>query len=122
MSYSELLDTYGITILPKENALVFDAIPSGVTMLLKNPVASETSSVSLDPVKTNIFRKYKVFVPYVVSYWNNLVPNLNWRKIWCLPSKYIIVNKLFIDFILASSSYKDTKRISMSPVHSVIIL
>ena len=33
-------------------------------------------------------------VPYVLSYWNNLVSNLNWRKIWCLPYKYIIVNKV----------------------------
>lgn len=112
MSYSEFLK-YGIPILPKEYALVFDAIPSGVIMLLKNSIASELTSLKLNPADTSVgqicfsttkrnnnrdihalFQKDIVSAPNVISYLNSFTPDLNWKKIWCLPSKYLIINNV----------------------------
>uniref|UniRef100_A0A3B5R4M7 Reverse transcriptase domain-containing protein n=1 Tax=Xiphophorus maculatus TaxID=8083 RepID=A0A3B5R4M7_XIPMA len=113
MSYSELLERFGLPIPPKEYALVFDAIPSGVMMLLKSSATSVLTPPGLDAAVTNVgqicfstrkrknnrdvralFQKDIVSVPNVISYWNNFAPNLNWKKIWCLPSKYLIINKI----------------------------
>jgi len=113
LSYSELLKKYGIPIPPKEYAIVFDAIPSGVIMLLKSSFTSELTLLNLDPAVTSVgqicfctkksnnncniralFQKDIISVPNVVSYWNSFTPDLNWKKIWCLPSKYMITNKI----------------------------
>ena len=41
-----------------------------------------------------LFQKDIVSAPNVISYWNSLAPDLNWKKIWCLASKYLIINKI----------------------------
>ena len=56
MSYSEFLNKYSIPIPPKEYAVVFDAIPSGVNMLLKSSVISELTLLKLDPAVTSVGR------------------------------------------------------------------
>lgn len=83
-------------------------------MLLKTSVTSELAFLNLDPADTHtwhllvksvfplkreiwyacLFQKDMVSVPNVVSYWNNSFPNLNWKKIWCLLSKFLIINKV----------------------------
>ncbi len=35
-----------------------------------------------------------ISVPSIVSYWNNLFSDLEWKKVWCLPSKNLITNKV----------------------------
>lgn len=86
MSYSELFEKYGIAIPPREYALVFDAIPSGVVTLFRYPVASALNTLPLEPAVTSIgqicfykksnsnrdirslFRREIVSVPNVVTY------------------------------------------------------
>ncbi len=41
-----------------------------------------------------LFQRDIVSLPYVITYWNNLLPNLDWGKIWILPTKYMINNKI----------------------------
>ena len=41
-----------------------------------------------------LFQKDIVSLPYVVSYWNSFVNNLHWKKIWTLPAKCLITNKM----------------------------
>ena len=113
LSYSELLNKYGIPIPPKEYAVVFDANPSGVIMLLKSSITSELTLLKLDPAVTSVgqicfctkksnnncniralFQKDIISVPNLASYWNSFTPDFNWKKIWCLPSKYMITNKM----------------------------
>lgn len=36
-------------------------------------------------------RKFK---PYVIAYWSNFTNISNWKKVWLLPHKYLIVNKV----------------------------
>ncbi len=43
-------------------------------------------------------RNYKirslVTTPYVVSYWKNVVDQIDWKKVWTLSSKYKITNQV----------------------------
>ncbi len=41
-----------------------------------------------------LFQKELVTTPYVVSYWKIVVDHIDWNKVWTLPSKYIITNKV----------------------------
>lgn len=109
LSYSEFLNKYTLPIPPKEYAVVFDAIPSGVIMLLKSVLLPESDPLPLEPVQTEIgricflaknnrtvrtlFQKENVSTPNAVSHWNHLFPNLIWKNIWSLPYKYFITNK-----------------------------
>lgn len=113
LSYSDFLNKYSIPFSPKEYAVVFDAIPAGVIMLLRSSITSELSFLELDPAVTTVgqicfsskksnnncniralFQKDLISVPNVISHWNNFTPDLNWKKIWCLPSKFLIINRL----------------------------
>lgn len=40
-----------------------------------------------------IFQKEIVSKPCVSFYWSNYIGNINWRKVWTLPNKYLIKNK-----------------------------
>lgn len=31
---------------------------------------------------------------FVITFWNNYINNLDWKKIWNLPARYIINNKV----------------------------
>ncbi len=35
-----------------------------------------------------------ISVPYVISYWNGFVSDIPWKKVWSLPHKYLITNKM----------------------------
>lgn len=113
MSYTEFLNKHGVPIPPKEYAVVFDAIPSGIIMLLKSSLVSASDLDPLpDPTITSVgqtcfstnkrnncrirhlFQRDVVSIPNVVPYWNGLLSKLDWRKIWCLPSKFFTVNKM----------------------------
>uniref|UniRef100_A0A3P9L5I7 Reverse transcriptase domain-containing protein n=1 Tax=Oryzias latipes TaxID=8090 RepID=A0A3P9L5I7_ORYLA len=110
MSYNQFLTTYNIPVTPKEFAIVMDAIPKGVIMLFKGLVHPLPShSVSL--FETNIgktcftrtstrnkkirslFQKDIAVVPYVTHYWRKFAPDIEWKKVWTLSSKYFISNK-----------------------------
>lgn len=40
-----------------------------------------------------LFQRDIVSIPYVTSYWNTLVTNICWKKVWLLPHKYLLVKK-----------------------------
>ena len=123
LSYSEFLNKYTFPVPPKEYAIVFDAIPSGVIMLFKNVMTQETDPFPLEPVQTEVgqlcfsgtrnnnrtvrslFQKEIISIPNAVSYWNNTFTNLVWKNIWSLPRKFFITNK--------------TKEVSLKIIHRV---
>ena len=113
MSYQKFLMEYGIPIPPREFAIVMDAIPTGVVMLLRSTAGVRPTLLPLDPTESavggvcfspgtrnnncgirSLFQNDIVSVPYVVAYWNNCVSDLNWKKIWTLPSTLLITNKM----------------------------
>ncbi len=98
----------------KQSAVVFGAIPNGVIMLFKGyNSALASSEMSLpDPVDTCVggicfkstlknnrnirflFLNDYVSTPQAVSKWNRSVENILWKKVWTLPNRYLLVNKV----------------------------
>lgn len=40
------------------------------------------------------FQKELVSKPHVISYWSRFIGTINWNKVWLLPNKYILTNKV----------------------------
>ncbi len=112
LSYYDFLQKFNFPVSPKELAVVFDAIPSGVITLFKgfdrtvhtilplcDPFQTTVGKACLAPHSGNkqiraLFQKEVVSKPYVISYWSNFTNIANWKKVWLLPHKYLIVNKV----------------------------
>ena len=112
MTYNEFILKYKIIIPINEFNIIMNAIPDGVIMLFKGTAQQNPTLLPLDPTKLKIgqicfsatrnsnrrirslFQKDIVSVPYVVTYWNTFIDNLNWKKIWNLPARYMINNKV----------------------------
>lgn len=41
-----------------------------------------------------LFQKDIVTIPYIMLYWDGIVANIPWRKVWSLPLKYLLSNKV----------------------------
>ncbi len=55
-----------------------------------------------------LFQMESISVPYVISYWNGLVSDIPWKKVWSLPHKYLITNEMReIAFKLIHRIYPD---------------
>uniref|UniRef100_A0A8C5H190 Reverse transcriptase zinc-binding domain-containing protein n=1 Tax=Gouania willdenowi TaxID=441366 RepID=A0A8C5H190_GOUWI len=111
MSYSETLYTFKFPISPKQYAILFDAISIGIQMLFKNHFLPHPLSLP-SPLETDIgmtcFRQSKksnkkirslfqndvISIPYIKSFWNGFVADIRWKKVWSIPSKYLITNKV----------------------------
>ncbi len=111
MTYQEFNSKYNIIVPLNEFNTVIKAIPNGVIMLLKSTAGHNLTLLPIDPTKLEIgqicfsstrnsnrsirklFQKDVVSIPYVVSYWNFFFNNLDWKKIWNLPARYLINNK-----------------------------
>lgn len=113
-SYREFLATYTFPVTPKEFPIVFDAIPSGTLMLFRNlsnlslpsislpdPTDSPIGKICFSPRSRNnnrhlraLFQKDVVFVSHVILYWNRFVNDIDWNKVWMIPHKYLITNKV----------------------------
>jgi len=112
-SYREFLSTYNIPVTPREFAIVFDAIPSGVIMLFRCSSRLAPTSVSLPNVAESpvgkicfsqlphnnknvraLFQKEIVSIPNVTFYWNQFVNTIDWKKVWMIPQRYLLVNKV----------------------------
>ncbi|CAI5676219.1 unnamed protein product [Oreochromis niloticus] len=112
MSYSEFLNTYKFPATPKEYAILFDAIPTGIIMLFKgiqpcissvslpNPLDSHIGRICLiNHSKSNkniraLFQTESLTIPHVVSFWNSFVSDINWKRAWTIPNKYLVTNKV----------------------------
>uniref|UniRef100_A0A8C6M3H9 Reverse transcriptase domain-containing protein n=1 Tax=Nothobranchius furzeri TaxID=105023 RepID=A0A8C6M3H9_NOTFU len=112
MSYTELLNTYKFPATPKEYAVLFAAIPMGVRMLFKGvlPVVPPISPPDLvntyvgkvcliEHKNSNrniraLFQRESLSVPYVIFYWNSFVTDISWKRVWTIPNKYFVTNKV----------------------------
>lgn len=60
----------------------------------------------------SLLKKYVITVPYVVPYWNKFMLNIDWKKVWLLPSRYLLTNKVReISFKLIHKFYPSNDRI-----------
>ncbi len=41
-----------------------------------------------------LFQKEFVSKPSAIFYWSKFNGNINWKKVWVLPNKYLITNKI----------------------------
>lgn len=112
MTYQEFISKYSIVIPINEFNIVINAIPDGVIMLFKSTAGQNPTLLPIDPTKLEIgqicfsstrknnrgirslFQQDVVSIPYVVTYWNTFINNLDWKKIWNLPARYMINNKM----------------------------
>ncbi len=114
LSHNEFVARYNLQVTPKEYAVVINAIPTGTLMLFKgihmpslgqislpSPIDSPEGKVcfSSHPRNTNrkiraLFQRDVVSIPYVTAYWNQFIKDINWKKVWMLPHKFLIVNKV----------------------------
>uniref|UniRef100_A0A3P9LWP5 Reverse transcriptase domain-containing protein n=1 Tax=Oryzias latipes TaxID=8090 RepID=A0A3P9LWP5_ORYLA len=112
MSHEEFCFKYSIKIPKTEFNFVLKAIPKCIITLFKSSSLQSPTLLPIDPTKIEIgqicfsssrntnrrirslFQKDVVSIPYVVSFWNNLVYHLEWKKIWNLPAKYFLTNKV----------------------------
>lgn len=117
---------YRISVLISKFNIVIDGIPLGVIMLFKITLGQYPIWMPFDPINLEIrqicfcsphnsnhnirslFQKQVVSTSYVIIFWNKLINNLNWEKIWNLPARYIINNKV------KEVSFKITHRMSPS--------
>uniref|UniRef100_A0A1A8QY68 Reverse transcriptase domain-containing protein n=1 Tax=Nothobranchius pienaari TaxID=704102 RepID=A0A1A8QY68_9TELE len=112
-SYSEFLAKYKIPTSPKEFSIVFDAVPSGLRMLFKTacvcpPLSASPSDLTQLPLGKVCFSTYKtsnskirsLFQADLVSispatvYWDKFGHNVDWEKVWSLPQKFLLTNKI----------------------------
>lgn len=113
-SYNEFLEEYKIPVSPGDYAKVFGAISSGVCMLYRAQPRLDTQQLTLlsltdtsvgkicfscnngknNKLIRSLFKKDIITVPYVVPYWNKFVQNIDWKKVWLLPNRYLLTNKI----------------------------
>ncbi|XDV23416.1 hypothetical protein PO909_027995 [Leuciscus waleckii] len=113
LSYRDFMDAFSFPIPPKEYAVIFYAIPSGVRMLLQSsPKGPSCSPPSLDSSNLYIdnclfisseFTNKKIrsillkpcaTVPPCISFWNNKFENIDWKRFWSLKKEFLITNKV----------------------------
>uniref|UniRef100_A0A9J8BAW3 Reverse transcriptase domain-containing protein n=1 Tax=Cyprinus carpio carpio TaxID=630221 RepID=A0A9J8BAW3_CYPCA len=112
-SFADFISRYKIPITLKEFKVLTKAIPAGILMLFKSSVYTSTLSVcpprpehtSVGTIcfsgsKPNNYKIRSLFLrdiistPYVISYWNSFFNNVNWTKVWSLPQKFLLTNKV----------------------------
>ncbi len=126
-TYQEFLSHYNFPVTPKQFATVFGAIPNGVIMLFKgynsalapmyvstgsgrgiSELANEDFKSTLKNNRNirSLFLNDYVSTPQAVSKWNRSVENILWKKVWTLPNRYLLVNKVkYISFKLIHQYY-----------------
>ncbi len=117
LSYYEFLQKCNFPVSPKEFAVVFDAVPSGVITLFKglnrtlytvpplcDPFQTTVGKACLVPHSSNklicaLFQKEVVSKPYVIAYWSKQTPFSEFPcKIITLYCIYLLVY-LFIHWL-----------------------
>ena len=54
---------------------------------------------SADQEKNNykiraLFQREIIPIPYIIPNWNSIVENIPWEKVWTLPHRYLLTNKV----------------------------
>uniref|UniRef100_A0A3B3RJW6 Reverse transcriptase zinc-binding domain-containing protein n=1 Tax=Paramormyrops kingsleyae TaxID=1676925 RepID=A0A3B3RJW6_9TELE len=109
LSYTEFLQKFRLPIRPRDFAIVIDAIPKSVTILLKNYISEGISIVNpcgnifignVDVLKQKCSNKIirnalrSVSLPAARFFWSSLFDNISWVKAWNLSNKFCINNKI----------------------------
>ena len=112
MTYQDFKLKYSIIIPIDQFNIIINAIPDAVIMLFKRTAGLNPTFLPIDPTKLEtsqvcfsstrnsnrriryLFQKDVVSIPYVVAYWNTFINNLDWKKIWNLPAKYMTNKKV----------------------------
>ncbi len=109
LSYTGFLQKFQLPVKPREFAIVFDAIPKSVMLLLKYCNSEEISMVNpsgnifienVDVLKQQcsnmIIRNAlcSVSLPTARFFWSSLFGNISWVKAWKLTNKFCINNKI----------------------------
>lgn len=42
----------------------------------------------------SLFQESLVSIPPSISFWSNFVKDIDWKKVWCLPQKFLLSNKM----------------------------
>lgn len=100
LSYSECLSIYGLPVPVKEYAIVFDTVLPGVSNCTETVVNDLTTTGSCCFLCwTDLFplckeEKHPWHTYDRTAYWNTLYRDLEWKKIWNLPSKFLLTIKI----------------------------
>lgn len=107
-SYEEFLNTYQLPVRPKEFAIVFDAVPSGLirlmqTFMISRSANSCTTDIFLkgkcikDRTCTNLFIRElckEHYTPRAKIVWNSKFQRINWKEVWNINRKFCVTNKI----------------------------
>jgi len=99
LNYEEFLCKFNFPVTPKEFSIVMDALDDTFPLLdpFEHPIEKLcflSNKSSLNIRIRSLFQKELVTIPYVASYWMNLFDHIDWKKVWTLPLKCIITNKI----------------------------
>lgn len=108
LTYGEFLFKFKLPVTPKEFAVVFDALPSGVLQLLQGTTESAITNLhdksiligEVDVTKKKCSNKLiraflqKVTLPSGRFFWSSLFGYLNWKQIWLSAGKFCLTNKV----------------------------
>ncbi len=123
---------FNVPITPREFSVVFDAIPPGLSMLFRcsdsspplsfNPPHVSQSSIGnvcfssgklLNPRIRALFQNGLISTPPAKFYWDNFVSDIEWKKVWTLPHKFFLTNKVKeISFKLIHKFYPTKQHLS----------
>lgn len=108
-SFEEFIQKFDLLVTGKEFYKVIHSIPAGVlyrdsfqpyAVSIVNPLNTVCGKVCLGSRKSNnratreLFMKAFVMKPYVITYWAKFNTNTPWAKVWLLPHRYMITNKV----------------------------
>ncbi len=109
MNHSEFISHFNFPVSLNEFNMVMNTVPSGALdknvsfhddISLLHPTETccgKICFVSLqntNRAKRALFLQDNTSVPYVTTYWNNFVSDITWQKVWLLPNKHFITNKI----------------------------
>ena len=110
LNYDEFLRDKGFPVTYREFKTVMNAIPSGITQLLKcqgDRIRHQEEEIPLFVDGRDItslqcnnkhirsfFHKLRKITPRGKSLWSSLISNISWKEAWRLTFKYVISNKV----------------------------
>ncbi len=113
-TYEEFLAKYKFPIPPKEFTTVFGAVSPKICMLFKqqkrlnyqqfpqlspnhSPIGKICFSYHCNNYNRSIralFQKDVASKSNAIVYWNQFVSDVDWKKVWLLPNRYLLTNKV----------------------------
>lgn len=97
---SQFIEKYHAPVSPKDFFIVVNAVLSGIKMLLTglsfsaglvtytDPIHIYVGIIFLPPNNSHnksirgLFKQLSISSPYVITFWNSIVNNISWNKVW----------------------------------------